>query len=204
MARTRSWWRRIDVRGVVGGILVVAAIAGTWLTVQLMQPSGSYAVATTTLVPGDTVRDGDLRFEAVAVGTAAAQYLQEGSGDVVGRQVTETVVSGELVPRRVLQDRELSGMARVMINSAAATPTAVASGSRVDLWRSADADTGDEASLLVRGARVVAVDDARRFAATDDQRSVEVLIDEDAVADVVSAQGERGGITIVQSGQAAP
>ncbi|MGO3886277.1 MAG: hypothetical protein ACTJHU_08270 [Mycetocola sp.] len=199
MAKTNKRWRRIDRRGLVGVALVFVAVAGTWLTVRAVMPQQSYAVAAVTLLPGDTVKDSDLRYEAISMVGGGESYLEESGDDLVGAVVSEPVAAGELVPRRVVQDEDQSGHSRIVITGGVRTPATVTAGTRVDLWQSADSDDGEDASVLVSRALVVSVEESRTFGGADPHTNIEVLIRTDAIADVVTAESDGGEITIVQS-----
>ncbi|MGO2658761.1 SAF domain-containing protein [Mycetocola reblochoni] len=198
MARKRAWWRRIDARGVIGVALVALAVAGTWLTVANAVPGTRFAVASRTLLPGDTIGAGDVRVVQAAVGESSERYLVEGE-TTVGMTVTETVAAGELVPRRTMTSGTDNGLARIVISAGGSAPAGIAAGTRVDLWRAAEPDLDVDAAPLVSGATIASVDVSSGLTGADDARTVEVIIPEDDVAAVITAQSTRGGITVVQS-----
>ncbi|GLI26049.1 hypothetical protein ARHIZOSPH14_02910 [Agromyces rhizosphaerae] len=181
--------RAPDARLVVGVVLVLASVVGTWLLVDSLDRTIRVYAAPVTLVPGETVRLDEFDVVDVRLGASEALYLAA-SGDPGERIVLRTVREGELVPAAALGDASADALATVVISPAGELPTALGAGSVVDLWSAEAVDRGawGPPSVLVPRAVVQAIarDDAG-VGGLDRTPSVELAVPRDAVPAVLAA-----------------
>ncbi|MFT4284064.1 MAG: hypothetical protein QM598_04450, partial [Protaetiibacter sp.] len=106
MAVTASRRRRgaIDMRLVVGLVLVAASVAGVVALVGALDRRTTVYAAASALSPGDRIDRGDLVERSVALDGADALYLREGELPADGLVVVRAVRDGELLPRAAVGD----------------------------------------------------------------------------------------------------
>src|SRR5699024_1140781 len=98
----RSRRQRIDVRLVIGVVLVVASVVGVWGLVRSFDHTVDVYAAPTTLVIGDTVRASDLEHRAVQLGDLTSAYAEVGSLPDGELTMAREVAEGELIPARAM------------------------------------------------------------------------------------------------------
>src|SRR5690606_17826190 len=89
----------LDLRLVIGLLLVVASVAGTTLLVGAADARIRVYAAAGALAPGDRVDGDDLVERSVALDGAEELYLHVGDIPEDGFVVAQPVAAGQLVPR---------------------------------------------------------------------------------------------------------
>lgn len=135
-ARTSSW--RIDIRFVIGVLLVIASVVGVWFVVSSARATTAVLVASEPLVPGQRLTDVKTTTAEVALGAVSDQYLL--AADVPSDAVvTRQVAAGELIPRGAVGDATSKQSTTIVIEVATAVPSTVTVGAVVEVWASAKA-----------------------------------------------------------------
>lgn len=193
MAARRTWW---DPRLLIGIALVVASLTGVWLVVQESTRSETAWSATRTLLPGETVGEGDVVEVQVRLPQSQERYLAS-AAPPVGMVVAATVGEGELVPARAVGEAAADDRSAVVIDVAGALPSAVRTGAHVDIWTAAPGDDGFGApDVLVDDAIVVGVvEDDGILASSGSQ--LELLVPEGRTASLLQAVADEHALSVV-------
>ncbi|MDE0547286.1 SAF domain-containing protein [Microbacterium sp. C7(2022)] len=194
----RSAW--VDVRLVLGVILVVASIAGVWFVVAAARQTTPVLAAAHTIVPGEVVTRDDLRVVDVALGAASDTYMID-SVFVEGVVATRTIEEGELVPHAAVATADAVRTASVVVRTSADVPASIDVGAVVELWSAplVDRNVYDTPRILVADATVAALtrDDS---AIGGGAVSVELVVPRADVAVVLSAIADQSALSIVSAG----
>lgn len=89
---------RFDPRLAIGGVLVIASVAGVYAAIAAADRSVLVYAAGSTINPGDRIYADDLQPTSVRLGEAAGRYLLPDGVPSEGLLVTRSVAAGELVP----------------------------------------------------------------------------------------------------------
>jgi len=155
--RARSG-RAVDLRLVVGLVLVAGSVLGVWALVGGLDRSVRVYAARDTITAGSRLEAHDLEAVRVVLGERAAQYLSAETALRPGAVLARTVGPGELLPRDAVADASDTAFAAVVVPSRGALPESVAPGSAVDVWAGDAVERGFEApAVLVPAAEVVSV-----------------------------------------------
>lgn len=197
MAARRTW---MDPRLVIGVALVVASLIGVWLVVQQSSRTESAWSATRTLLPGESIAEGDVRPVALRMPQSHDRYLA-GSTDPIGLIVAATVGEGEVLPLRAVGEASSADRAAVVIDLDGALPRAVRAGALVDVWTAAPSDDGFAApGVLVHDAIVAGVvEDEGILAAAAVQ--LELLVPRDQTALLLEAVSNEHAMSVVPLAQ---
>lgn len=195
--RPRAVWG--DARFLLGILLVVASIAGVWFVVAAARQTVPVFAATRTIVPGETLSEGDVRVVDVALGQLERAYLTPEALEE-GLVATRTVSEGELVPQSAVGAAAAAATTTVVLQSAVDVPASVEAGSVVEVWEAPLIERGryEAPRILVADATVVSV-------ARDDSvmgggaASLEVVIPRADVAAVLAAMADESALSIVPS-----
>ncbi|MGB7448345.1 MAG: hypothetical protein WA892_04370 [Ornithinimicrobium sp.] len=198
--RRPSW---ADARLVIGVLLVLLSVlAGAWVVRAADDSTGVYA-ASGPLLPGQQVRDSDLKVVPVHLDEAADAYTDASSKLEPGTYALRPVAEGELIPASALgsarQARDKT--VAVPVDPSAAAPLKV--GTVVDLWVSRrDPDqTGVrylDPELLLQGAVVAQVPAATGGLDVGVGRAaVSVIVPASEVGAVISSVDQEARITLV-------
>lgn len=190
----RPGWR--DPRLLLGVVLLAVSVAlGSWAVGEAGRTT-PVLVAGDTLVPGAPLADA-VHVREVRLTGAVETYLtpdDDLSGLVVGRQVGK----GELVPRTaVLRDADL-GLRPVTLNPRRSLPSAVTTGSTVELWHVPVPDDGAKPELLVSDVTVTQVSDGGGAFSIGSGATVHALVPVDDLPVVLAALAGDGTVEIVQ------
>mgnify|MGYP001611595760 CR=1 FL=1 len=201
---TRSRPRRaffVDVRFLVGIVLVIASVAGVWMLVAASRQTTPMLQTTRTIVVGEALSSDDFQVVEVGLGSLAEDYLAPQDledGMIAGR----TLDRGELVPAASIADAESARTTSLVISSAVAIPAGVDAGTVVELWQAPLLEDGrsfDAPRILVADAVVATVIETDGM--LNQQRAeVEVVIDRADVADVLAAISGGAAISLVPTG----
>lgn len=201
---TRTRARRsffVDVRFLVGIVLVIASVAGVWMLVAASRQTTPMLQATTTIVVGESLDSGDFQVVEVGLGTVAEEYLAPQDLEP-GMIASRTLASGELVPTSSVTDADSARTTTIVIPSAAAIPAGVKAGTVVELWQAPLAEDGrsfEAPRILVADAVVSTVAEADGML-SQERTDVEVVIDRADVAAVLEAMTGGAAISLVPTG----
>ncbi|WP_417562251.1 SAF domain-containing protein [Microbacterium sp.] len=198
--RRRVFWT--DARFLLGLVLIVASIAGVWAVVTMSRQTSPVYAAAHTIVPGQVVTSSDLTVVEVALGSAHDTYLAPGAAlsEVVA---TRTVQAGELVPASATVTAAQSSVTSVVVHSSVDVPSAVRTGSVIELWAADQTERGVYAvpRVLIPRATVVSVqrDDSMIGGGT---AAIELAIPREDVASALEAISAQAALSIVPAGAA--
>ena len=198
--------RRVDLRLIVGIVLVLASTAGTFLVVMSTNKTVDMYAARATLVPGDPITAEDVVIVSVNLGASRVDYIAPGELEAHA-VVTRTIGQGELIPSRALGHISAITSAHIVVNVSGGLPEDIAPGTQLDVW----ATNVDSYSALpttsvivVPGATLVRVMDSDPYA-LDEGHHVEMLVPRSAIKQLLVAQGDGARLTAVptvsQAGQ---
>jgi len=126
----RSW---LDVRFLVGAVLVAGSIAGVWAVVDAARETTPVLVAAHALVPGQALTASDVVEIDAHLGAAEGAYLVPGDlGD--GIVSTRVVTEGEMVPASAVTGADAATQTTVVVRSALGVPAGITPGAQVELW----------------------------------------------------------------------
>ncbi|MEJ1091139.1 SAF domain-containing protein [Microbacterium istanbulense] len=201
---TRSRPRRayfVDVRFIVGIVLVIASIAGVWALVAASRQTTPMLQATTTIVVGEALDSEDFQVVEVGLGTLTDDYLAPQDLEA-GMVASRTLARGELVPTASVTDADSARTTTIVIPSAAAIPAGVKEGTVVELWQAPLKEDGrsfDTPRILVADAVVATVAESEGML-SQERTDVEVVIDRADVASVLEAMTGGAAISLVPTG----
>ncbi len=193
--RPRAFWN--DMRFFVGLGLIVASVAGVWLTVTAARQTVPVFAAARTIVPGDEVSAADLRVVEASLGTSEGAYLTPGAL-TPGAVATRTVAEGELVPVSAVADGERTRTTTVVVQTTTAVPSDVVVGSVVELWASPALEQGafGTPAILVADATVAAVKEADSLLGARGS-ALELVVPRSDVAAVLQAVAASAALSVV-------
>ncbi|MFT4234979.1 MAG: flagella basal body P-ring formation protein FlgA [Microbacterium sp.] len=193
-----------DARFYIGLALIALSIAGVWWVVSSTRTTEPVLVAAHTLVPGQVVTADDLAVVDVTLGQTAQNYLapQQLQEGVVA---TRTIADGELLATSAVAPADSWTTTTVVVHSATQAPSALAEGARVEVWQAPVSDTGevDDPRILVADATVLRTATQSGMMAQSGS-DLELVIERDAVPDVLAAVAQGALISVVPQGGATP
>jgi len=197
----------IDVRLIIGIVLVVASVAGVLAIVSAGDHRVTVYAASSSLSPGDRIDAGDLALRQVSLDSAQGLYLSPGDLQGDGLVAVAVVRVGELVPLSAVGNNIGELSTSLVLQLDVRVSSAVVPGAVVDVW-SAAAASGDVASLggfgppivLATDAVVVRVIDDEGIIAGSDGDSVEVLVPRVRIARLLQAIANGDALAIVPAG----
>ena len=191
-------WR--DPRLLVGLLLVLGAVVLGARVVAAADDTSPYYAAARPLVPGDRVGADDVRVVDVRLPDAADGYVGADDPLSPGTVATRTVGEGELLPRAALGTQDEVALQPVGIPVEVAA-TGLATGAVVDVWVALPdperAGSFLEPERTVQGATVAGVTDSGSALGGTTGRTVEVLLEQDALADVLGALANDAVVSLV-------
>jgi len=197
----------VDVRLIIGIVLVVGSIAGVLAVVSAADKRVSVYAASSSLSPGDRIDMGDLLVRQVALDVAGDLYLGPGDLPNDGLVAVAVVRSGELVPLSAVGSLGGERSTSLVLQLNVRVSSAVVPGAVVDVW-SAAAASGDVTTLGAFGPPIVLVSDAVVQRKVDDEGiiagsdgdSVEVLVPRVRIARLLQAIANGDALAIVPAG----
>jgi len=193
----------IDMRLVLGLVLVAASVAGVVALVGALDGRTTVYAAATSLAPGDRVARADLVERSVSLDGADALYLRADDIPDDGLVIVRPVRDGELLPRTAVGDAAGVRSTALVLRLASPVSGAVRPGSTVDVWSSpAQEDRRGYGApvVLVPDAVVVRVLEDDRLVGSSDAGAVEVLVPRSKVARVLQAQANGDALAVVPAG----
>lgn len=191
-------WR--DPRVVIGVLLVVASVLGTFFLVRASAETVGVYSATRALAPGENVDPADLAVVEVKLPRSAQFYLAAAQGPPEAAVVLEPVAEGELIPARALGGAgELAGRA-VSIDVPGSLPRGVARGVRVDLWATPRAALGEEASdprEILADVPVLSTDEDDSGLGAADGARIEVFVASEDLGVLMTSLAQEDHLAVV-------
>ncbi|WP_210506432.1 hypothetical protein [Naasia sp. SYSU D00057] len=196
--RGRLGTGRIDVRFLLGVLLVLGSVAGVWAVVAGAERTEQVYAAAAPLAAGDRITGDSLVVAAVRLGGTARHYLAPDDLPPEGLVVTRAVDEGELVPVSAVGSETSLRLSSVVVPLAGEPPRGVAPGARVDVWAAPEAEDGyGPPAVLVPGAEVVRSVEDGAFLSAGGSRAVELLVPKDRVARLLQALANEDAVSLV-------
>ena len=189
----------LDLRLVIGVVLVVSSIAGVVGIVSATDRTVEVYSAASALSPGELVRSSDLRVQSVRLDAATARYLVPGDIPESGVVVSRPVSVGELIPVSAVGDVSGVRLAPLVLGVDSSLAASVTSGAMVDVWATRRSDDGSFAdpAVIVSGATVVRLVETRTLVTSGDVTAIELLIPRSRIAAVLENVANDARIAIV-------
>jgi hypothetical protein len=192
-------WR--DPRLLVGVLLVVVSVVVGARVVAAADDTRPFYAAARPLVPGDRVQADDVRVVDVLLPDAVGTYLPADDALAPGTVVTRTVGEGELVPRAALGGADDVQLQPVGVPVEGAPPPGLVAGALVDVWVAAPdparAGSFVEPERVVQAATVADVADSGSALGGSGGTTVQVLLEQDALAEVLGALANDAVVSVV-------
>ena len=194
---------RIDARFFIGIALVVAAVAGVWLTISAARATTSVMVAAEPIVPGQVLSDDDVRSVEVSIAPVADAYVAAADFEA-GVVATRAIAAGEFLPREAVQSEPDARTTVVVVDSATTVPSSVTAGSSVEVWVSeVDAEGAVQTPrILIADATVASVAESSGMLRSNDRSRLELVIPRTAVAAALEAIASSATLSVVPTGGA--
>jgi hypothetical protein len=196
--------RHIDVRLVIGLLLVGASIAGVYGLVAAADRTTAVYAAAKPLAAGHQLRASDLELVHVRLAEASVMYVNEGelrSGAVTVRPL----VRGELLPLAAVGSARDITATTLVLTLTSPLPAASAVGATVDIW--AAAQLGQNAygppTIMVPRAQISRIIESSGIGSSSQNVNVEVIVPRSTVALVLQAQANGDAISLVPTTGAA-
>ena len=197
----------LDVRLIIGVVLVVGSIAGVFAVVSAADRRVTVYAAASSLSTGDRIDETDLLVRQVSLDAADDLYLGPGDLPDDGLIAAAVIRSGELVPLSAVGSAAGEESTSLVLQLNVRVGSAVVPGAIVDVW-SAAAATGEVAALggfgppivLATDAIVVRIVDEEGIIAGSDGDSVEVLVPRVRIARLLQAIANQDALAIVPAG----
>ncbi len=188
----------LDVRLVIGVLLVTASIAGVVAIVSTSDRTVEVYAAASALSPGDRVRSADLRVQNVRLDQETARYLVPGDIPDDGVIVSRPVSVGELIPVSAVGDANGAQLAPLVLSVDSSLAASVTPGATVDVWATRKGESGfGDPTVIVSAAIVVRLVETRTIVTGGDVTAIEVLVPRARIAAVLEAVANEASIAIV-------
>jgi hypothetical protein len=189
---------RLDVRFLVGAVLVVGSMAGVWAVVAAAERTEAVYAAAGPLAVGDRLTADRLVLAPVRLGATSRHYLTPADLPDGGLVVTRAVDAGELVPESAVGSEAGLRLASVVVPLTGEPPRGVEPGALVDVWAAAEAADGGYGppAVIVPGAEVVRTVEGSGLLSSG-SGAVEVLVPKDRVARLLQALANADALSLV-------
>ena len=190
--------RHIDVRLVIGLLLVGASIAGVYGLVAAADRTTAVYAASRPLAAGHELQARDLAVVQVRLAEASVMYVDEGTLKP-GAVILRPLAKGELVPLGAVgAAQDVTGTTIVL---SLTSPLAGAStvGAIVDLWAAAQRGQNSYGPpvVIVPRAQITRIVESSGIGSSSQNVSVEVIIPRSKVAVLLQAQANGDAISLV-------
>ncbi|MHA7209487.1 CpaB family protein [Arthrobacter sp. MDT1-65] len=188
-----------DPRLLVGLLLVLASTAGVIALLDSQDTTTEVYSARRDIPVGSALSAEDLVAVPVRLGESAGAYLPVSEGIPDDAVATRLVTQGELVPSAALGSADELGRKPVGLSVEDPLPTGTAAGDRVDVWVSlrTDANTYEEPLLLLEAAEVAELTVGESALGARASTLVQVLVDDEAMPDLLGALSNDARIAVV-------
>lgn len=195
----RKGRRWLDPRLAIGIGLVVASVAGVVAVVSASERTTLVYAAAAPLAAGDPVSLTDLAPAPVRLGALTGRYATAGGLPGGSLVATRDVAEGELVPLDALATEAATRRTRVVLTVSGPLAETVAPHALVDVWaaRAEDRERFGPPAVIVAGARVVRVVEAKGLVSDGRSVSIELQIPKEATATVLEAQARQDAVAVL-------
>jgi hypothetical protein len=199
----------LDLRLIIGLLLVAASVAAVTLLVGAADARVTVYAAGEALAPGDRIGAGDLVERSVALDGAEELYLRVGAVPDDGFIVAQPVAAGQLVPLSAAGSVDGRRATSLVLQLSGPVSTVVETGSLVDVWgvtlldgaALGEPSTGTPVVLASQATVVRVFDDDPLIAGAGAAAStVEVLVPRSRVARLLQAIARGDALAAVPSG----
>lgn len=189
--------RMRDPRVLVGIILVIASLLGTWAVVTRVANTVTVWAASKPLASGSTIDQDSLTAVEVRLPDTEDKYVRADQSSPVGMSVTGSVAAGELVPASVLVDpARLEGRV-IALDIPGHLPQTVQVGAFVDVWATDTKEEEAQPIEVLSRAHVHAVGrDEGGFTSTAGTR-LEIYVPNDKLQQVLEVVATDHRVSIV-------
>lgn len=193
-----GFMRNIDIRLVIGFVLVVASVAGVYGLVAAADRTTAVYVASRPLVAGQLVQGRDLEVVHVRLARASAMYVDEG-GLRNGAVLLRSVAVGELIPAAAIGTAQDITSTTLVLNLASPLPVESKPGSVMDMWTAPQLGQNSYGppTVLVSQTHIARVIESSGIGSASQGVNVEVIIPRSKVALVLQAQANGDVISLV-------
>lgn len=192
----RAFW--LDVRFLVGIVLVVVSIAGVWFIVSASDDAVPVLRPTRTITAGEALSSSDFQVVEVGLGALADGYI--GPEDLKPGQIAaRTLAEGEIVPASATAAATANRSTTIVVESSTGLPEEVTTGTVVEVWHAPPVDDGrsyDVPRILVAEVIVRSVVESEGMLA-EEGTTVELVIDRADVAEVLAAVTGGSSLSVV-------
>lgn len=196
--------RTIDVRFVLGIVLVVASVLGVSALVNSLNRSAPVYVVGTAIATGEPVTLESLRVADLNLGDSVGQYLTP-ADDLASMIAARPMQPGELVAKTGVTTSLSSDSITTVIAVSGELPSGVDVGRTVDVWAAPDGSMRTEVAVapaaVLSGVEVVRIAASDGFAAGT-STTVELRISREKLPAVLLAQSKGLSFTVVAVGGA--
>ena len=197
--------RRIDVRLVIGLLLVGASIAGVYGLVAAADRTTAVYAAAKPVAAGRQLQVSDLEVVRVRLAGASVMYVTEGalrSGAVTVRPL----VKGELLALAAVGSARDISATTLVLTLTSPLPTASAVGATVDIWSAVQLgqNTFGPPTIMVPRAQISRIIESSGIGSSSQNINVEVIVPRSTVVLVLQAQANGDAISLVPATTAEP
>lgn len=194
----------VDVRLVIGLLLVAASVAAVTVIVAAADTRVRVYAAADALAPGDRVDADDLVERSVALDGSDDLYLRVGTVPDEGFVVAQPVGAGQLVPLAAAGSADGVRATSLVLRLAGPVSSVVEPGSLVDVWGVARLEQGETGTPVVLASQATVVrvvaDESLIAGSTTAASSVEVLVPRSRVARLLRAIAADDALAVVPAG----
>ena len=192
--------RRLDLRLIIGVVIVIATALAGFALVSAADNTTSVYTAAKSLSPGHVIKDSDLVLTDVKLGKSSSAYL-DAKGLAQGAVVTKAVAAGELVPLSAVGTAKQVATTNVVVQLDLPLSSDVIVGSTVDVWASMAAGQGifGPPAVVISGAQIAHITEATGLAASTGGVRVEIVVPQSKVAALLESQANGDAISLVPS-----
>ncbi len=188
-----------DPRLLIGLLLVLASTAGVIALLDSQDTTVQVYSAREDIAVGSALSAEDLVAVPVQLGEAADEYLAVAAGIPENAVATRLVTRGELIPSSAVGRADELDRKPVGLSVEDPLPTGTAAGDRVDVWVSLRTDTNSyqEPRLLLEAAEVAELTVGESALGGSATTLVQVLVDDDAMPQLLDALSNDARIAVV-------
>lgn len=192
--------RRLDLRLIIGVVIVIATALAGFALVSAADNTTSVYTAAKSLSPGHVIKDSDLVLTDVKLGKSSSAYL-DAKGLTQGAVVTKAVAAGELVPLSAVGTAKQVATTNVVVQLDLPLSSDAVVGSNVDVWASMAAGQGifGPPAVIISGAQIAHITEATGLAASTGGMRVEIVVPQSKVAALLESQANGDAISLVPS-----
>lgn len=188
-----------DPRLLVGLLLVLTSTAGVIALLESQNTTTEVYSAREDIAVGSALSPEDLVSVPVRLGDSAGAYLPVSEGMPDEAVATRLIAQGELIPAAAVGSGDALDRKPVGLTVDDPLPTGTKAGDRVDVWVSLRADTNTyrEPRLLLEAAEVAELTVGESALGGSASTLVQVLVDDDAMPELLGALSNDARIAVV-------